>query len=53
NGNAAPGQVDLLRRLFGLTQAAETASPPQAREPRQAGAQKAPVDRIERGKHDT
>ncbi|MCZ6833047.1 MAG: glutamyl-tRNA reductase [Acidobacteria bacterium] len=53
NGNAAPGQVDLLRRLFGLTQEAETASPPQAREPRQAGAQKAPVDRTGRGNHDT
>ena len=53
NGNAATGQVDLLRRLFALTPEAGNASPPRAGEPPQAGGPQAPVDNTGRGKHDS
>jgi len=52
NGNASPGQVDLLRRLFGLSQEAEIDSPPRAGEPRHEGAPQAPVSKAGNEQHD-
>jgi len=53
NGSGAPGQVELLRRLFGLGELADTTTTPRAPATRQAGSQEPPVDETHRGQHDS